>query len=533
MKISKLEIINFKRFTHLSISGIPEFSKLILLVGANGSGKSSVFDSFDWLSKGLSKGYPPDGMEYYRKDIKSESKVNVMFHEGINIRKIENVFEGPIEISRRFIGRSSIRIVPRITNNSNVDAISIDADSPSSYIDNDTRFLNDINLYMNQIDSALREPVFKGQQADTLKIFQDQIKPLNDSLANIFGGSEETQIKIAEYRSATPSTNARLIFKKGKSEINYDLLSHGEKQVVILLLNFLVRKKYYVNSIIFIDEMDCHLNTSLQYRLLEEIVSKWIPDSSQLWTASHALGFIDFAKKSTQASTIDFDLLNFDSKQEIRPSNKESIDVYEIAVPKNLLFEIMNKKRIIFCENQNDEFYQLMNVKDCLFVGLADSREVFLQIKRDKRYHGLRDRDYLMESEIQRLKNHYPNLYILQYYNFENYLYHPDNIEELKIEAFQKNEYIKEIRQQKNDSYENTLINLKASRSYEEFKTDKIKSEGIDEIIQSLKSEDFETYYRFFDMKKFSKGYLEKLNLSKTTLCQTNWFKLKLEEILK
>jgi AAA15 family ATPase/GTPase len=533
MKIQELEIVNFKRFSHLKISKIPLDAKLVLLIGSNGSGKSSIFDSFDWLSKGRFKGYPTNGDEYYRKDIGKESSLYISFHEDIKIRKTGNTFEGPFEIAKKFFGRSSIRIVPRISNNSNVDAVITDGDSPATYIDNDSRFLNDISLYINQIDFALREPVFKGEQADTLKIFQDQIKPLNDSLANIFGGNEETRIRIAEYRNATPSTNAQLIFKKGESKINYDLLSHGEKQVIILLLNFLVRRKYYENSIIFIDEMDCHLNTFLQYRLLEEIVDKWIPENSQLWTASHALGFIDFAKKSKQASTIDFDLLNFDLDQELYPNDKEDVDIYEIAIPKNLLFEIMSKKRIIFCENQNDEFYQLMNIKDCLFVGLADSREVFLQIKRDKRYYGVRDRDYLMSSEIQRLKNYYPNLYILQYYNFENYLYHPDNIEELKVEAFEKNEYIKEIRKQKNNSYENILINLKAARSYEEFKTDKIKSDNIDEITQSLKSEDFETYYKFFDMKKFSKGYLEKLNLSRTNLCQTSWFKLKLEEILK
>jgi hypothetical protein len=82
--------------------------------------------------------------------------------------------------------------------------------------------------------------------------------------------------------------------------------------VVILLLNFIVRKKYYEDAIIFIDEMDCHLNTSLQSRLLDEIVNVWIPDSAQLWTASHALGFIDFARHADNASIIDLNLLNFD-----------------------------------------------------------------------------------------------------------------------------------------------------------------------------------------------------------------------------
>lgn len=47
MKIKRLELKNFKRFTDLVIDNIPETAKLVLLIGANGSGKSSVFDGFE------------------------------------------------------------------------------------------------------------------------------------------------------------------------------------------------------------------------------------------------------------------------------------------------------------------------------------------------------------------------------------------------------------------------------------------------------------------------------------------------------
>ncbi len=207
-------------------------------------------------------------------------------------------------------------------------------------------------MYIQQIDNALREPVFSGKSADTLKIFRDSIQPLNSSLINIFGGTEETTIQIAEYENATPRTNGKLIFRKGKSKINYDLLSHGEKQVVILLLNFIVRKEYYNDAIIFIDEMDCHLNTALQERLLHEIVSVWIPDNAQLWTASHALGFIDYAKHSENAAIIDLDLLNFDELQTIAPTPKDSLEVYNIAVPKIMSKRILKGYKLVVVENQ-------------------------------------------------------------------------------------------------------------------------------------------------------------------------------------
>ena len=49
MFIKKLELKNFKRFTDLTIdfSEEKEVPKLVLLIGANGSGKSCVFDGFN------------------------------------------------------------------------------------------------------------------------------------------------------------------------------------------------------------------------------------------------------------------------------------------------------------------------------------------------------------------------------------------------------------------------------------------------------------------------------------------------------
>ena len=47
MRITKVELKNFKRFTDLTIDGIPTDAKLVLLIGSNGSGKSSVFDAFE------------------------------------------------------------------------------------------------------------------------------------------------------------------------------------------------------------------------------------------------------------------------------------------------------------------------------------------------------------------------------------------------------------------------------------------------------------------------------------------------------
>lgn len=437
-----MHIENFKRFTDLTISDIPETSKLVLIIGSNGSGKSSLFDAFDWLNKSLYKAMPyggDEGVNYYKKNATADPRVVIELHGGSLIEKQGRSLIAGVDVVKKFLGRSSIRIVPRISNDANPSNVSSDRDSPSTYIENDTRFMNDVFLYIQLINNALREPVFSGKQADTLKIFRDFIKPLNQSLLNIFGGSETTTIQIAEFQDATPSTTAKLIFKKGESKINYDLLSHGEKQVIILLINFIVRREFYNDSIIFIDEMDCHLNTTLQSNLLNEIISTWIPDNAQLWTASHALGFIEYAKNSDAASTIDFNLLNFDTKKELVPLSKDKLDVYEIAIPKSTIASILKGYKLIVVENKNDEhFNAALGEEGYLFLPANNNREVFLTVKGDKDKLGLRDRDYLRSDEIEKIRRQLPNLKILLLSTFENYIYHPDNIAEMDFDGFDK-----------------------------------------------------------------------------------------------
>ena len=46
MRIKSVHLKNYKRFTELAIADLPETARLVVLVGPNGTGKSSVFDSF-------------------------------------------------------------------------------------------------------------------------------------------------------------------------------------------------------------------------------------------------------------------------------------------------------------------------------------------------------------------------------------------------------------------------------------------------------------------------------------------------------
>ncbi len=553
MKIKSIQLKNFKRFTDLTISDIPEKTKLVLLIGANGSGKSSLFDAFRYAISTSSSGILDksfsyskyksidldkirpiaEKQDYYAKNLSQSIEVLIKLNENRTIDVSQE--KGSVALSKHFIGRSSNRIVPKIPFMAvDLEAIENDFDSPVSSIENDSRFINDVMGYLQQINVALRKPLFAGNQSNNQQIFGEFILPLNESLLNIFGVQNNVTLSLIDIEDAIAPEPAKLIFQKGDSRINYDLLSHGEKQVIVLLLNFIVRRKQYEDAIIYIDEMDCHLNTALQETLLKEIVEKWIPDSSQLWTASHALGFIDYARKTDNAVILDFDSLNFDIPQTIIPQSKEILDVYDIAIPKSILSQLFSDRKIVFCENKNDEYYNLMGLEKTLFVGVKDSRDVFLHSKNDSTKFSLRDRDFLTDGEIQMIQEKYPNHRILKYYDFENYLYHPDNIAALGLADFDKEEYQAEILRQKKAKVHYILTKVESARkTYEEFKTD-LKPESTNSIVDDFVSDEFERFYKFFDMKEqFNRSFLSSFNLKIKDLSSTQWFKTQIEKIIQ
>src|SRR5438270_189873 len=75
MKITRLELTNFKRFTNLTIDQVPATAKLVLLIGSNGSGKSSVFDAFELLNTVSKTGGMDMPWEYYKKKQNSPSLI--------------------------------------------------------------------------------------------------------------------------------------------------------------------------------------------------------------------------------------------------------------------------------------------------------------------------------------------------------------------------------------------------------------------------------------------------------------------------
>jgi len=530
MHISYLHLENFKRFTELTIdlSKLQKPPKLVLLIGANGSGKSSVFDAFEFMSQPTKEGYLTEkDMAYYRKDINKPVSIR---GNAINSKSLIDSFATGEKTTQSFLspknfyGRSSLRQVPRLSR-TGIQGFDLekDQDRPRTYIERDNRFENDIEILTQQI----LDEVFAGDDFDSKKLKENYLTPINESLQCIFGGVDSPVLELTSLKPPLRGGRADVRFKKGVSEIHYDLLSSGEKEVINILLNLFVRRDIYTDTVYFIDELDLHLNTRLQYALLKEITENWIPKNCQLWTASHSFGFIEYAREAEHAAIIDFDGYDFDEKYTLLPEPKTSLDIFDVAVPKSSIFDLFNDKQIVLCENQNDQFYNLLRLENKLFIGVKDKNSVFMNIKNDPRYHGLMDRDFLTDQELEKARKKYPKLHILQYYCFENYLYHPDNLAEV-IDGFDTEAYRQEILKQKEAKKLKIIYEIKSARnSYKILnEPDSIKSKDEESIIDDLNSELFQDFYKFFSMKEksFNREFIAKHNIKKEALVSTKWF---------
>jgi AAA15 family ATPase/GTPase len=547
MHVSSLELKNFKRFTDLTIdlSKLAQPPKLVLLIGANGSGKSSVFDGFDSLLKyyraanGLFQDstVSSDPTAYYYKAKDKHITLTVKLDNDVVLaigdeEHDTNIKHAEPASKTTFYGRSSLRQIPRLSRTSLGASSSFDlandSDRPLTYVDRDERFENDLEEITRNI---LQE--FYQSNRERSEIIKTYIDPINEALDRIFDDDKAVVPKLVSIIPPLDGKVAEVRFKKGGAEFRYDLLSNGEKGVFNILINLLSRKKHYQDTIYFIDELDLHLNTRLQYNLLKEITEHWIPDNCQLWTASHSYGFIDYAREAKHAAIIDFDSFDFDVKQVLLPEPKDSLDVFDVAIPKESIFKLFDNKQIVLCENQNDEFYNLLGLKDKLFVGVKNKNDVFLYVKRDPRYHGLIDRDYLTDKEVEKAQKKYPKLKMLRYYCFENYLYHPDNLSSLAPD-FDKAIYVQEIVDQKNARKLKLISKIAKTRdSYTILRAeDEIRDDDFDPIIEALSSDNLETFYPFFSMKEFNKESIAGYNWKKEQLVTTPWFKQKIAEVL-
>ena len=313
MRIHSIHITNFKRFTDLSIEGIPATAKLVVVVGPNGSGKSSLFDAFlAWHRHFSGMGYLGDE-PYYRKD--SESS----FHWGANVSL--NLHDNPP------LERNSVYVRTAYRNEPDFSVSEIASPEEPASLFHGRRLIDQDMTVSDNYRRVIYETtagVYDEQNNEkTVKVLREElIGRIRKSMNNVFGDLVLNNIRNP---LVTEGNYGSFSFRKGSSaSYHYKNLSGGEKAAFDLLLDVHLKRRYFRDAIYCIDEIEAHLHTAIQGRILLEL-AKVIPTNSQLWVTTHSLGVLRAAQQMEAdgpgtVSIIDLEGVDLDSICVIRPT---------------------------------------------------------------------------------------------------------------------------------------------------------------------------------------------------------------------
>lgn len=441
MKIKRIELTEFKRFTHLIVESIPKTAKLVILVGPNGSGKTSFLEALNHYYKYV--GYGNIGEFRYlskRSDRDFQSKWLENIQNMVHIDFYDNPSTDNKVVRGHFYFRSAYRNEPDFQIRSMQKQ-----GNPAEKIRLTSLIQNDQTVsenYQRLIADTISGIYDEANNSKTVGTLRDELTgKIRDAIKRVFEDLDFSSL-------GDPLIDGNFYFSKGITKnFSYLNLSAGEKAAFDLILDMVVQSKYYPNAIYCIDEPELHMHTRLQGKVLYELYSL-IPGESQLWVSTHSIGMLQEAEdieKEYPGTVVflDFSGRDFDKDQIIHPSRigKAVLDkFYELAFGD--FAKLMLPKIIVFCEGDPNGGKRKDFDKTIYSTIFADthpeaffisggscedieniekaSGEIIKTLLQNTRVIKVVDRDNRSEQEIAELNAN--NIKVLRERNLESYL---------------------------------------------------------------------------------------------------------------
>jgi len=316
-----------------------------VLAGPNGNGKSSLFDAFTFCAELLwrrSLIFQDD----YRLKVGAGSPdpmtaVEVAFAEGP---------PDPNDAGKLFYFRSAYRNDAefRTTEVRQLGPI-LGGDPHLRMIDNDVR----VSQNYQRLAAESFDALFSGEEDDrTVRELRERlIGVVRDALKRLFPD-------LVLVGPGAPLQGGTFLFEKsGQGVFPYMNLSGGEKAALDLILDVVVKRSTYDDTIWCIDEPEAHLNTAVQAPLLEVLLDL-LPPRCQLWVGTHSVGMLRVAREMQQrdrqsVALLDFGDANFDEPVTLRPATVDRgfID-RALRVALGDLADLVAPERVVLCEGR-------------------------------------------------------------------------------------------------------------------------------------------------------------------------------------
>lgn len=371
----------------------------------------------------------------------------------------------------------------------------------------------DENILKNSIVAIINEHLKELQKKLEEKSNQEPI--------TMFDKFREIYYQIFPELEINIDTDRRIMYpKKNNQDYIFNLMSEGEKVVILYIIEVLLAKE---SSYIIIDEPESHLNLAIVNKLWDMLIEER-KDCHFIFISHH----IDFITSRNNSELVWCKSFNYPDEWKLEKiSNIDNL-------PTELTVQLIGtKKPVILCEGDKSnsldyKVYSQLFIEDYSIYPVGGHLEVIRYVKGFSNFlsptkvYGIIDGDLIEENRIEEYKCQ--NIIVLPFNEVEMFLLEEEIIKNVLT-------YSEEKITQKIESFKNKLVE-KIENNKEKIVLSKIKKE-IDLSFKEKNIGNFnslndlkEDYKNIFDLELVDKKYSKYMDELKNILAQKNYMEL-------